>query len=85
MPVKKVAIALVAVATLGLAACQPAADETTNNTADMNISVNETDVDVNAAAGDAANTSLDSVVENAAEDVGNAAEDVANAAENAVD
>ena len=85
---KKTAFALVAVATLGLAACQPSADETTNNAADLNISVNETEVDVNAAAGDAANSSLDSVgnaIENTAADVGNAAEDAGNAVENAVD
>ena len=75
---KKIAIALVAVATLGLAACNPSTDETTNNTADMNLTVNEAEIDVNEAAGNAADSALDSVgnaVENTAEDVANAAED----------
>ncbi|HEY5724089.1 MAG TPA: hypothetical protein VIT45_17405 [Allosphingosinicella sp.] len=86
---KKIAIALVAVATLGVAACDNSANEAANNAVDVNVTENDADVDVNGAAAAAAgNEALDSVgntIENAADAVGDAAEDAGNAVENAVD
>ena len=86
---KKIAMTLVAVATLGLAACNASTDEAANNAVDVNMTENEADIDVNTAAGAAAaNSALDSVG-NTLEDAGNAventAEDAANAVDNAVD
>ena len=90
---KKIALTLAAVASLGVAACSGADDSTGNNAVDTNATETETDLDVNASANDAAavdatNNALDSAgntLGNAADAVGNAAEGVANAAENAVD
>jgi hypothetical protein len=81
---KKLAIALVAVATLGLAACNGSNDEAANNAADLNVTENQTDVDVNVAAGDAANGAIDDIA-NTGSDVGNAVENTVSDAGNAVD
>ena len=82
---KKIAMTLVAVATLGLAACNPSTDEAANNAVDINMTENEADVDVNGAAAAAAgNSALDSVG-NTLEDAGNAVENTAEDAVNAVD
>lgn len=87
---KKIAIAMVAVATLGLAACNSAGTEA-NNTTDVNLTENEAAVDVDNST-DAANSSLDNLASdagNVASDAGNAiengAEAVGNAVENTVD
>ncbi len=77
---KKIAIALVAVATLGLAACNNAGTET-NNSTDLNLTENGAAVDVDNAT-DAANSSLDG---NLASDAGNIASDAGNTIENAAD
>lgn len=79
---KKISLALVAVASLGVAACNGADEAATNDTnmVDLGDTGNEAVADVNAAAADAANTALDAAV--AAD---NAAEDAVNAAGNAVD
>jgi hypothetical protein len=74
---KKIAIAMVAVATLGLAACNSAGTEA-NNTTDLNLTENGAAVDVDNAT-DAANSSLDG---NLASDAGNMASDAGNAIEN---
>ena len=76
---KKIAIAMVAVATLGLAACNSAGTEA-NNTTDLNLTENEAAVDVDNST-DAANSSLD----NLASDAGNVASDTGNAIENGAD
>ena len=83
---KKIALTLAAVASLGLVACS-GADTTEANTADANVveTTNEAVVDVNAATADenavaAAENALDAAgnsVENAAEAVENVAENVA--------
>lgn len=77
---KKVALT-VAVLALGLAACQPKADENVNNDAAVE---NAADADVNAAvdAGNVADNALDAAG-NAIENAGNAVENASNAVENA--
>lgn len=86
--VKKIALTIAAVATLGLAACNNAATETNEaNVAatDLEATSNEAMMDVDAAANEAsalnaANAELDNAgqaVENASEAVENAAEEVA--------
>jgi hypothetical protein len=80
---KKVALT-VAVLALGLAACQPKAEE--NNAAAVNAVENEAITDTNAALGNAADNALDAAgnaIENAGNAVENAGEAVENAAENA--
>jgi hypothetical protein len=72
---KKIAVT-VAVLALGLAACQPKADETANNEAAVE---NAADADVNAAV-DASN-----VADNALDAAGNAIDNAGNAVENAAD
>jgi hypothetical protein len=74
---KKIAIALVAVATLGLAACNNAGTET-NNMTDLNATENAAAVDIDNATD---NSSLD----NLASDAGNVASDTGNAIENGAD
>ena len=78
---KKTVIALVAVATLGLAACNNAGTET-NNATDVNATENAADVDVDnsTAAGN-----LASDAGNVLSDTGNAVENTADAAGNAVE
>ena len=76
---KKIAITLVAVATLGLAACNNAGTEA-NNMTDINATENAADVDVGNST-DAANSSLD----NLASDAGNVASDAGNTIENGAD
>lgn len=82
MPVKK--IALIAVATLGLAACGGAETENTAaNTAvetDYNMTTDNMMMDVNAAATDAQNAA-DAALDNAGAAIDNAAESVENAAD----
>ena len=83
---KKIALTLAAVASLGLVACS-GADTTEANTADANVveTTNEAVVDVNAAVTDeaalnAADNALDAAgnaIENGAEAVENVAENVA--------
>ena len=77
---KKIGMALVAVAALGVAACNNAGDATTNNATDLKVTENAAESDINAAAVEGANAS--DVLGNAASDVGNAASDVGNAVEN---
>jgi hypothetical protein len=84
MLMKKIALTIAAVASLGLAACN-GADTTAdaNNTAettDLGDTGNEAVADVNAAAGDAMNAA-DAALDNAGEAVENASEAVENAAE----
>lgn len=74
---KKISIAMVAVATLGLAACNTAGTEA-NNTTDLNLTENEAGADVDNST-DAANSSLDG---NLASDAGNVVSDTGNAIEN---
>ena len=80
MPVKK--FALIAVATLGLAACgDNAADtNTVNTTEDYNVTADNTLTDVNAAATDAQNAA-DAALDNAGAAIENAGEAVENAAD----
>jgi hypothetical protein len=86
---KKIALTMVAVATLGLAACQGA--ETANNSAgNESETTNEANEDVGNASDteNAANDALSDVVNtgsDAASAVGNAASSAANTVENAVD
>lgn len=82
---KKIALTIAAVASLGLTAC--GGGETTtaeaNNTVeatDLNMTTDEAVADVNAAAGDAMNAA-DAALDNAGEAVENASEAVENAAE----
>ena len=90
---KKIGLTLVAVATLGLAACGGANNEAGNNTADVNATEYEAGNDLNASVNEAeavndTNNALDSVgnaVSNTASDVGNAAEDAGNAVANTVE
>ena len=85
MLVKK--IALIAVATLGLAACT-GGDDAANNTAensaavDYNVTTDNAVTDVNTAAADAgALNAADAELDHAAQSVENAGEAVANTAE----
>ena len=80
MPVKK--FALIAVATLGLAACGGNETENTavNTTEDYNVTADNAVMDVNAAATDQLNAA-DAALDNAAEDLSNAGEAVEEAAE----
>jgi hypothetical protein len=84
MPVKKIALTMAAVASLGLAACNAAdTDADANNTAeatDLGDTTNEAVTDVNAAATDAMNAA-DAALDNAGQAVENAGEAVENAAE----
>jgi hypothetical protein len=76
----------VAVLSLGLAACQPKAEE---NTANETAVENNAEVDVNAATTDDANSAdaalnaADNAIDNASDAVSNAADAVDNAADNA--
>lgn len=78
---KKIAVT-VAVLALGLAACQPRAEENAvGNEANVEDAAN---ADVNAATNDAvdASNAAENALDNAAEDVGNVAENLGEAAEN---
>lgn len=74
--------ALIAVAALGLAACDSTATENTANTAetDYNLTTDNAIADVNAAATDAANAA-DAALDNATAAIDNAGEAVENAAD----
>ena len=79
---KKIAVVTVAVLALGLAACQPKADE---NAANETAVENNAEYDVNAASNDAA-AAADSALnaaDNAIENAGNAVDSAGNAVENA--
>lgn len=81
---KKIALTMVAVATLGLAAC--GGDDATNNAAGNELeTVNQANGDVGNAtdAEKAADDALNTVID-AGSDVGNAAENAADATGNAV-
>jgi hypothetical protein len=82
MPVKKFALTLAAVASLGLAACGDNSTADANNTAETTDleTTNEAVTDVNAAATDAMNAA-DAALDNAGQAVENAGEAVENAAE----
>ena len=81
MPVKKIALTAVAVATLGLAACGDNATENTlANTADYNTTVDNTLTDVNVAATDAQNAA-DAALDNAGAAIDNAGAAVENASD----
>jgi ABC-type uncharacterized transport system auxiliary subunit len=75
-------IALIAVATLGLAACggNEAETNTVNTTEDYNVTADNMMTDVNAAATDAQNAA-DAALDNAGAAIDNAGEAVENAAE----
>ena len=73
---KKVAVT-VAVLALGLAACQPKAED---NAANETAVENNAEYDVNAATNDAS-----AAADNALDAAGNAAENVSNAVDNAAD
>lgn len=82
---KKIALTLAAVASLGLAACDNGATDTANEAngvTEMDATTNEAIVDVNAAAADAA---VDNVVADVSNTADNASDAVENAAENATD
>lgn len=85
MPVKKIALTLVAVATLGLAAC--GTDNNTNEATDANVeaTANETltDLDNAQVAADNALDALSNTAENAGEAVENVVEAAGEATENA--
>ena len=80
---KKIGLTLVAVAALGVAACNNAGDATANNTTDINVTENETASDVNAAADEAGNATT--ALGNAGDAIGNAASDAGNVVENGAD
>lgn len=75
-------IALVAAATLALAACTGSneTNEAANDTADYNLTTENAIEDANAAVVDGANAA-DAALDNAAADLDNAAESVENAAD----
>ena len=81
---KKIALTIAAVATLGLAACNNTADDATVNDAnavtEMDATTDEALTDVNAAATDAMNAA-DVALDNAGAAVDNAAGAVENAAD----
>ena len=85
MPVKKIALTLVAVATLGLAAC--GTDNNTNEATDANAeaTANETltDLDNAQVAADNALDALSNTADNAGEAVENVVEAAGEATENA--
>lgn len=78
---KKIALTVAAIATLGLAACGGGETEnTTANTADYNTTADNATMDVNAAATDAQNAA-DAALDNAGAAIDNAGAAVENAAE----
>ncbi|HWH18002.1 MAG TPA: circumsporozoite protein [Allosphingosinicella sp.] len=78
---KKIALTVAAIATLGLAACGGGETEnTTTNTADYNDTADNATMDVNAAATDAQNAA-DAALDNAGAAIDNAGEAVENAAD----
>lgn len=80
---KKIALTLVAVSTLGLAACQSGTEANEAADANMEATANEATDDTENAL-EVANQALEDVG-NAAEDVANVAEEGAEAVENAVE
>lgn len=88
---KKIAITLAAIASLGVAACG-SNNDAGNNVTDINTTVTETETDVNASANDAAaidatNSALGNTVDagsNLASDAGNSIENGASALSNSV-
>lgn len=87
---KKIALTIAAVASLGLAACGGGADDAAvndTNTIDLGTTGNEAEVDVNAANADAANLTLDdaaTAIDNGVDATGNAVSNAADATTNAL-
>ena len=75
---KKIALTVAALASLGLAACQPKGEEADTNATNVEATTENAVEDVNAAA-DAALNAADSALDNASNSVDNASEAVENA------